>query len=442
MKNENFITGFENHINNFSIDSIIQELPEMLKTPSNYLVEETEKEVFLIGAIGVVSGMLPNIKGMYSGKWISPNLFVYVLAGYGGGKGGLDYARELGKQIHKAKRDEHKKNRVQYLYDMEIYKKALKEYNKSKESDAEPPAKPEMPPALMLFIPANNSKSGVYQLLEENDGKGILFESEGDTLSDALKQDFGGFSDTLRKAFHHEYLDLFRRMNNEHIEIKNPELSVILSSTFDQLKLLIPSVENGLYSRFLFYELKQNNKFIDVFDDRKKKYQELFDNAGKRFETLYDKLKNLSTPIFFRLTNEQQEKFVKIFNEKKAQIIDEVDVTMAGTANRLGIIAFRIMMIFTTLRAYEKGTLNNSIICNDTDFNNALQIVKRLEKHAKTVYEYLNVQPEKKELVISMRKAGASMSDISRTLGINKGTISKWCKNINSNCTGNPSNPK
>jgi len=52
------------------------------------------------------------------------------------------------------------------------------------------------------------------------------------------------------------------------------------------------------------------------------------------------------------------------------------------------------------------------------------------------------VQPEKKELVISMRKAGASMSDISRTLGINKGTISKWCKNINSNCTGNPSNPK
>lgn len=441
MKNENFLKGLENNIKSFSIDSIINKLPEMLKTPSNYLIEETEKEVFLIGALGVISGMLPNIKGLYSGKWISPNLFVYVLAGYGGGKGGLDYSRELGKQIHQSKRDEAKRLMCEYLKKMEVYKKALKEYNKSKKPGAEPPTKPEKTGTLMLFIPANNSKSGVYQLLQENNGKGILFESEGDTLSDALKQDYGGFSDTLRKAFHHEYLDLFRRMNNEHIEIKNPELSVILSSTFDQLKILIPSVENGLYSRFLYYELKQNNKFIDVFDNRKQDYQNHFDNSGEDFKILFDKLESLSTPIYFWLTDEQKEKFVQIFDEKKAQIIDEVDITMSGTANRMGIIAFRIMMIFTVLRAHEKDTLNNSIKCNDADFNNALQIVERLEKHAKTVHEYLNGQPEKKELVVNMRKAGASMPDISRALGINRGTISKWCKNINSNGTGNPSNP-
>ena len=143
MRADNFIKGLETHIKGFSIDSIIQDLPEMLKTPANYLVDETEKEVFLIGALGVVSGMLPNIKGMYSGKWISPNLFVYVLAGYGGGKGGLDYARELGKQIHKAKRDEAKRLMLEYLKEMEVYKKALKEYNKSKKPGAEPPTKPE-----------------------------------------------------------------------------------------------------------------------------------------------------------------------------------------------------------------------------------------------------------------------------------------------------------
>jgi len=81
----------------------------------------------------------------------------------------------------------------------------------------------------MLYIPANNSKSGIYQLLEENDDKGIMFESEGDTLADAIKQDYGSFSDTLRKAFHHENLDLFRRGNEELIEINKPELSVVLS---------------------------------------------------------------------------------------------------------------------------------------------------------------------------------------------------------------------
>lgn len=445
MKSEMFVTDFNNHIkdiiNKPGIDSIIDELPEMLKASCNVLVDETEKEVFLIGAIGVVSGMLPNIKGLYSGKWISPNLFVYVLAGYGGGKGSLDYSRELGSQVHKSKRDAHKNSTSIYLAQMEIYKKELKEFQRKNSKLQDPPTKPEQPKATMLFIPANNSKSGIYQLLGENDGRGILFESEGDTLSDALKQDFGGFSDTLRKVFHHEYLDLFRRMNNEHVEINSPELSVILSSTFDQLKLLIPSVENGLFSRFLFYELKQDNRFIDVFDNRKKDYQEHFKYAGDDFMNLYNQLEPLETPIWFYLTDEQKQRFVRLFDNKKAKLIEEVDITMAGTANRMGIIAFRIMMIFTTLRAYKNNTLNNSIKCNDTDFDNALRIVERLEKHAKTVYEYLNGQPEKKQLVIDMRKAGASIPDISRALNINRGTISKWCKKMNSNHSGNPSNP-
>ncbi len=433
METEKFISGLEKHISTFSIEGIIEELPEMLKIPSNYLVDETEKEVFLIGALGVVSGLLPNIKGLYSGKWISPNLFVYVLAGYGGGKGSLDYARILGKQIHNAKREKAKSLLVDYLKGLEIYKKNLKAFNKDKKNGEKPPEKPIQPPALMLFIPANNSKSGVYQLLEENNGKGIIFETEGDTLSDALKQDFGGFSDTLRKAFHHEYLDLFRRANSEHIEINNPELSVILSSTFDQLRLLIPSIENGLYSRFLFYVIEQNKKFVNVFDSRKKDYKELFETAGSSFTDLYYQLVQCETPIWFSLTGEQEKKFVQLFDEKKTNLIEEVDITMAGTANRLGIIAFRIMMILTTLRAKENGDLINSISCNNIDFDNALRITERLEKHSRSVYHYLNGRPEKKELAINMRKAGTSIPDISKALGINKGTISRWCNNTNSN---------
>jgi hypothetical protein len=433
MKTENFISGLEKHISTFSIDKIIEDFPEMLKTSSNYLVEETEKEVYIIGALGVVSGLLPNIKGLYSGKWISPNLFVYILASYGGGKGSLDYARILGQQIQKAKKDKAKSLLIEYLRDLEYYKKELKIFNKNKEKVAKPPEKPIPPPALMLFIPANNSKSGVYQLLEENDGKGIIFETEGDTLSDALKQDFGGFSDTLRKAFHHENLDLFRRANSEHIEINNPELSVVLSSTFDQLKLLIPTIENGLYSRFLFYVVGQNKKFVDVFDTRKKNYTELFESTGSSFTDLYYQLIQRETPIWFSLTKEQEKKFVQLFNEKKTNLIEEVDITMAGTANRLGIITFRIMMILTTLRAKESGNLTNSICCNNVDFENALKITERLEKHSRSVYHYLNGKPEKKELAINMRNAGTSIPAISKALEINKGTISRWCNSSNSN---------
>lgn len=424
MFDENFHKGLDNHIKHLSFEEIGRELPGILKQSCNYLVEETEKEVFLIGAIGVISGLLPNLKGLYAGRPIAPNLFVYILAGYGGGKGGLDYARELGKQIHISKKEKAKKLKIDYLINMEVYKKELKAYNKNKVD--EPPAKPVKPPTLMLYIPANNSKSGIYQLLEENDGKGIMFESEGDTLADAIKQDYGNFSDTLRKAFHHENLDLFRRLNDELIEIKDPELSVILSSTFNQLKILIPSIEDGLYSRFLFYELKQNNKFIDVFDNRKSNYKQYFSQEGEVFRKLFDELDELETPIYFRLTDEQKIKFVELFNEKKEKLIKEVDVTMAGTANRLGIIAFRIMMIFTALRAYENGTLNNSIICNDTDFDNALRIVDRFEKHAKTVFDYLAGSSDKKVLAEGLLKAGKSYGEIEKITGVPKTTIHRW----------------
>lgn len=426
MKSENFLQGFENHIKSFSIDKIIEDLPQMLRQPCSILVDENEKEVFLIGALGIVSGLLPNIKGFYSGKWISPNLFVYVLAGYGGGKGGLDYARILGSQIHQAKRDEAKKMVANYIQSLEVYKKELKEFKNANDTKAEPPEKPIKPPTLMLFIPANNSKSGIYQLLAENNGSGIIFESEGDTLADAIRQDYGNFSDTLRKSFHHEHLDLFRRMDSEHIEIPNPRISVVISSTFNQLKMLIPSVENGLYSRFLYYILKQNNKFVNVFDNRKKHYQEHFSNAGQAFKFLFDELEQLQTPIWFWLTEEQQKKFVQLFDEKKVKMIDEIDVTMAGTANRLGIIAFRIMMILTILRAHENGTLNNSIKCTDTDFNNTFKIVDRLEKHAITVYEYLNGQPEKKKMAFHLKEMGTSIRDIEKAVKVGRGTLSKW----------------
>lgn len=435
-----FLIDLKNHIKSLSFDEIARELPGVLKELCNYLVDENEKEVFLIGALGVISGLLPNVVGLYSGKGISPNLYVYVLAGYGGGKGGLDFARKLGEYIHKEKRDRAKILLADYLKEMEVYKKELKEYNKSKDKDNNPPVKPVKPPTLMLYIPANNSKSGVYQLLEENEGQGIIFESEGDTLADALKQDYGNFSDTLRKAFHHEYLDLFRRLNNELIEIENPKLSVVLSSTFNQLKTLIPSIENGLFSRFLFYELKQNNKFVNVFDDSKNHYQEIFNSAGFKFKKLYDELASLEIPIWFNLTKKQQSTFLELFDEKKAKMIEEIDVTMAGTANRLGIIAFRIMMILTTIRASENGILNNSIVCSDIDFQNALRIVERLEKHAKTVFDFLNGQPEKKQLAIDMRKSGASIRDIEKALKIGRGTISKWCKNIKVNNNGNHKN--
>lgn len=407
-----------------TIQTIINHLPDMLKIPCNIFTDEVEKEVFLIGALGMISGILPNFKAHYDGHWIESNLYVYILAGYGGGKGGLKYARELLKPIHESKKEQRKELVSIYNQEIEIFKRDLAHFQKGKL--LQPPTKPTPPPNLMLFIPVNNSKSGVYQLLQENNGRGIMYETEGDTLADAIKQDYGNFSDILRKLFHHEPLELFRRQNSELIEIEKPFLSVVLSSTPDQLQTLIPSTENGLYSRFLYYWLKQETKFNDVFNDEKKQY---FDNislySGRYFE-LYSYFEKLESPLYFQLTKEQKEKFVHHFDQKKQNIINGISPTMAGTANRFGIISFRLMMILTALRQFDTGNFQATTFCHDTDFQNSLNIMELLEEHSINVYELLGNEPDKKKLAFDMKKCGSTYSEITKATGILGGTLSKW----------------
>ena len=45
--------------------------------------------------------------------------------------------------------------------------------------------KPIKPTQKALFIPANNSKTGVFDILSNNEERGIIFETEADTLADA-----------------------------------------------------------------------------------------------------------------------------------------------------------------------------------------------------------------------------------------------------------------
>lgn len=371
-------------------DELYNSLPTLLRDCCNVLTTNTEKEVFLVGAIGVISGILPNFLGHYDGRYIEPNLFCYILAPYGSGKGGLEYARQLGAAVHTSKRVEYERATEFYEQEKQQYEKDKKAFARSKTSTAEAPKVPTPPPNWMLFVPANSSKTGLYQVLAENGGRLIIFETEGDTLADALKADYANFSDGLRKAFHHESISYFRRANGgEYVEVKKPCLSVILSSTFDQLKSLMPSAENGLFSRFLFYELTPTSEFRNVFDKRKQDYSAHFESAGLEMQRIYDTLISLSQPVYFDLTSTQQSQFLKRFQGWKDQSREDVGVDLDGTVNRLGVICFRIAMLFSALRAFEQPNTPQSITCSELDFENAVTVIQSLRGHALSVWSRL-----------------------------------------------------
>jgi Fic family protein len=67
-----------------------------------------------------------------------------------------------------------------------------------------------------------------------------------------------------------------------------------------------------------------------------------------------------------------------------------------ATVRRLGLIAFRIAMLLRSLRILESGDMTPPMICQDNDFNSALQIIRTLVKHASKVFSDL---PEDTPLV-------------------------------------------
>lgn len=171
-------------------DSLFPELPEFLQRAVSVATSNEEKDLLLLGSLVSISACLPKLHGIYDGRKVYPNLFLFITAQASAGKGRLVHCRQLVNPIHKELREQAKLLKQQHELEMADYNA-----KKGKEEGVEKPTKP---PEKMLFIPANNSSTGAYQLLGDSDGKGLIFETEGDTLAHAFKSDYGNYSDGFR----------------------------------------------------------------------------------------------------------------------------------------------------------------------------------------------------------------------------------------------------
>lgn len=390
-------------------DSLFPQLPEFLKKVVAVSASNEERDILLLGSITAISGCLPKLYGIYDGRKVHANLFLFITAQASAGKGRLTHCRQLVNPIHKELRDQAKI--LKQKYDVE-----LAQYNaaKGKDENAEKPAKP---PEKMLFIPANNSSTGAYQLLGDSDGRGIIFETEGDTLAQAFKSDYGNYSDGFRKAFHHETISYYRRTDREYVDIENPCLSTVLSGTPQQIAALIPSAENGLFSRFMFYSMNVHPVWKNVFESATENGLEAyFDDLGYDFYNLYGML-NKQQEIQLCLTAEQQIKFNEFFTQTQDFYVGLKGLDYMASVRRLGLIAFRICMILSVLRILEHGEIPEKLICEEQDFNTALAMIKVLVKHSAKVYGELpqEVKPKKQ-----MNKKEKFLNSLPRNLNRQK----------------------
>ena len=354
-------------------------LPPLLKIIAGNGETYQEKDLLILGSIVTMSACLPNVYGRYAGMEVYPNLFFFLTARASSGKGRLNLCRLLVQPIHERLFEQYKKERKKYL-------KLKAEYEARKSRGMQ---KPDAPAKRMLFIPANSSATSVYQILSESDERGLIFETEGDTLAYSFASDFGNFSDGFRKAFHHEPISYHRRKDDEHVDIMHPQLSTVLSGTPEQLRSLIKDTENGLFSRFIFYRLNSGLDWMDVFaDPLGKSLDDEFMEYGRIFTAFYDRLSK-TRRLYFQLKESQTERFNRYFSALQVALYARFGEDMIPSVRRMGLIFYRIAMILTTLRIMTHGDYLSDMLCMDMDFETALKMVNVIMQHTVAVYKDL-----------------------------------------------------
>lgn len=343
---------------------VFEQLPDFFKKCCNSVDSQQDKSLILLSSLALLGGVFRNIVGFYDYYTAGTNLYLFVVAPASSGKGMMKYPKMLGHQVH------------QYL------KEKINDSSSNEEKKLQ-----------LFFIPANSSSSSILAQLSNNEGYGMLWETEADTLNETLSKDWGNFSDALRKAFHHEHISYQRRTNNEYVEITYPSLGLVLSGTPNQVKGLISSAENGLFSRMMFMDFKGKNQWNNKLHLAQKKLDlgRYFSNLGEDVFDLFLKLENLDYNINFSFTEEQWDMFHLHFEEWFNNSHNLFGEEILASIKRLGLITFKIAMILSASRLMRdvEDELPHEIECLDIDFETAINIANSCKSHMISVYSRL-----------------------------------------------------
>lgn len=122
------------------------------------------------------------------------------------------------------------------------------------------------------------------------------------------------------------------------------------------MQRLIPDEEDGLLSRFIYYFIPFRRGIRNVFATHSISNSKhvAFKQLGERFIKMYDQFMQLGiveivVPRYHVLL------FCAWLTNLNEESCDSIDNGMQGLVRRLGLIAYRIMMIFTVIRAMSES---------------------------------------------------------------------------------------
>ncbi len=337
----------------------MQKLPESVQQMLSLASTPEERDIILMATLAAASACVPNLYFTYgpTGKKYYANLQCFILAAAASGKGIANQALEMARVI-----------------------------------DEQHP----------LLIAGDSTLAAFYKALEEQGGVGYMHESEGSVITDIWRTSAANYNTALRKAAEHEPIS--RNRVKGASEIKNPRLSMLLTGTFWQYKALVPSVENGYFSRLLTVVIKGTNPFDKRYVSSKGGQSAIPKIVGQRLLRTYEALMNAGEREW-SLTDAQKERLGEHLATEYGTLIGLLGDNFHSAVIRMAVQIERIAMILTAMRSESgesyspeteersrivSGTTNKAFFCCDEDYETAEMIGNKLLMHLAAAYRMID----------------------------------------------------
>ena len=347
----------------------VNNLPPFMQSLLSLAHTDAEKDMLLMSSLVACGAVMPNLYCKYgiAAKKYYPNLQLFIVGSAACGKGIANLALELVKPIH------------------------------------------EKTP---LIIAGDATYPAFYQTLARQHGRGYIHESEGSVITDIWRSSTANYNTALRKAAEHETIS--RARCREHSVIEKPQLSMVITGTFSQYRALVPSIENGYFSRLMTLIIDEHQ----AFDSR---YVQPSENSGDQLKKLSEQLYHLyeqllfMKPREFRLTDEQRSRLGRHLETAYPTLIRLLGTDFHSTVLRMAVQIERIAMILTGMRGmfipselysdtsssssispeFNSGTSlslgegRGEVLCSDADYATAELIGNKLILHMAQAYQLI-----------------------------------------------------
>jgi len=353
-------------------DAIFSQLPDFFgKVIEPFEGDRRGRDIVFTSSLISTSACIPKMTCNYQGETINANLFGVILAPPANGKGNAKWGFELVNDIDNLIKNGLRDSSAQ----ISIGKIANQENGK----------------IYGFRIPPDTSGAALMAALKDNEELGcLMYAPEAGIIKSITDQKWGNsISEILRSVFHHEIVSS-NRITGGVIEVKNPKLSLLLTGTPDDLSGFVKGLEDGFFSRNLFYKFdpipewkNMSSKFGST--PHKDNYSKLSKELLQIFEWYLKKGR-----VEFSLTKDQTVFFDERFKTAFSDVYEKYGNSALGTITRLGIITHRIAMITSAFRNYDRQFKGDKIVCEDVDFETVMSIIDTFQYHALSIIEILN----------------------------------------------------